>query len=66
MCGSFPIAKHKKAALKPERLFYLCQNGVGGLALTCFETRLRLVDDVNAALTAHNTAIAVTLLERAE
>ena len=36
------------------------------LALTGFKAALRLVDDVDAALTAHDTAIAVTLLERAE
>ncbi len=37
-----------------------------GLALTGFEPALRLVDYIDAALTAHNPAIAVTLLERAE
>src|SRR6056300_1387230 len=36
------------------------------LALTGFETALRLVDDVNAAFTAHDTTVAVTLLQRAE
>ena len=36
------------------------------LALTRFEPALRFVDHINAALTAHNTAVAVTLLERAE
>ena len=37
-----------------------------GLALTSFEPWLRLVDYIDAALTAHNPAIAVTLLERTE
>lgn len=37
-----------------------------GLALTGFEPALRLVDYIDAALTAHDPAIAVTLLERAE
>ena len=37
-----------------------------GLALTGFKPALRLVDYIDAALTAHNPAIAVTLLERAE
>ena len=36
------------------------------LTLTGFETALRLVNDVYAALTAHDTAVAVTLLQRAE
>ncbi len=36
------------------------------LALTSFEAALRFVDYVNAALTAHNTAIAMALLERTE
>ena len=36
------------------------------LALTGFVTALRLVNDVYAAFTAHDTAVAVTLLERAE
>lgn len=40
--------------------------GVGKLTLTCLKTRLRLVDHVDTALTAHNTAIAVTRFERAE
>ena len=37
-----------------------------GLALTGFEPTLRLVDYIDAALTAHDAAIAMTLLERAE
>ncbi len=36
------------------------------LALTSFEPALRLVDNIDAALTAHDAAIAVALLERAE
>ena len=36
------------------------------LALTSFEPWLRLVDYIDAALAAHDAAIAVTLLERAE
>jgi hypothetical protein len=36
------------------------------LTLTGFEAALRLVDDVDAAFTAHDTTVAVTLLERAE
>jgi hypothetical protein len=36
------------------------------LALTGFEPWLRLVDYIDAALTAHDAAIAMTLLERAE
>ena len=36
------------------------------LALTGFEPTLRLVDHIDAALTAHDAAIAMTLLERAE
>ncbi len=37
-----------------------------GLALAGFEPALRLVDHIDAALTAHDAAIAVALLERAE
>ena len=37
-----------------------------GSTLAGFEPALRLVDDVDAALTAHNAAIAVAVLERAE
>jgi hypothetical protein len=37
-----------------------------GLTLTCFKPALRLVDHINAALTAHNAAIAMTILQRAE
>ena len=37
-----------------------------GLALTCFEPSLRLVDHIDTALAAHNAAIAVPCFERAE
>ena len=37
-----------------------------GLALAGFKPALRLVDYIDAALTAHDAAIAVTLLERTE
>ena len=36
------------------------------LALTSLKPTLRLVDYIDAALTAHDAAIAMTLLERAE
>lgn len=36
----------------------------GGLALARFEATLSLVDHVDAALTAHNAAITVTVLQR--
>lgn len=36
------------------------------LALTGFEPALGLVDNIDPALTAHDAAIAVALLERAE
>ena len=39
---------------------------VAGLALTGLKPALRLVDHIDAALTAHDAAIAMTLLERAE
>ena len=35
-------------------------------ALTGFEPRLRLVNDVYAAFASHDTTVAVTLLQRAE
>ena len=38
----------------------------GRLALAGLEAALGLVDDVNSALTAHNAAIAMAVLERAE
>ena len=39
---------------------------VAGLALAGLEPALRLVDHIDAALAAHDAAIAVALLERAE
>ncbi len=45
---------------------FLSFNACGGLALTSLEPTLRLVDYIDAALTAHDAAIAVTLLERTE
>ena len=35
-------------------------------ALTCFEPTLRLVDHIDAALAAHDAAITVPVLQRAE
>ena len=46
--------------------FFRVPNGTKLLTLTGFEAALRLVNDVYAALTAHDTAVAVTLLQRAE
>ena len=46
--------------------FFRVPSGTKLLTLTGFETALRLVNDVYAALTAHDTAVAVTLLQRAE
>ncbi len=37
-----------------------------GLTLASFKPALRLIDDVYAALTAHNAAVAVALFERTE
>jgi hypothetical protein len=54
--------KNKKAAPK-DGLF---RKLLSFLSLTGFEARLRLVDHVDAALTAYDAAIAVTLLKRAE
>ena len=58
----------KKAAGKPRRPFihWLERRSPKGLALAGLEALLRLVDHVDAAFTAHDLAIAVTLLERAE
>jgi|TARA_R100000049_G_C1910320_1_gene57846 hypothetical protein len=45
----------------------LVRSGVSlGSALTGFEPGLGLVDHIDAALTAHNAAVAVALFERAE
>jgi hypothetical protein len=39
---------------------------VDRLTLTRFETRIRLADHVNAAFTAHDLTIGVTMFERLE
>ena len=58
---------HKIQKTPPKRRgFFKDPNGTKLLTLTGFETALRLVNDVYAALTAHDTAVAVTLLQRAE
>ena len=45
----------------------ISQNPVSGeSALTCFEPTLRLVDHIDAALAAHDAAITVPVLQRAE
>jgi hypothetical protein len=54
--------KNKKADPKDGLFIKL----LSFLSLTGFEARLRLVDYVDAALTAYDAAIAVTLLKRAE
>ena len=59
-------------APKKKTVAWIAGNGLFMLerrfrsALAGFEPALRLVDDVDAALAAHDTAVAVTLLERAE
>jgi hypothetical protein len=60
---SLLIYKWHKKTRRKAGFFYLL---AVFLALTGFETALRLVDDVNAAFTAHDTTVAVTLLQRAE
>ena len=45
---------------------HLLEAGSQGSTLTSLEATLRLVDHIDAAFTAHDLAIAVTLLERAE
>ena len=58
----------KKGPLSKKRPFSICCcSGLAqGLTLTGFKPTLRLVDHIDAALTAHDAAIAVALLERAE
>ena len=53
---------------KPQHLLRLFRfvHGEKGLALACFEPALRLVDHIDTALTAHDAAVAVPALERAE
>ena len=55
-----------RANEKGPQLRPLSKSLLSGLALTGFEPTLRLVDHIDAALTAHDAAIAMTLLERAE
>ena len=60
---------HPLDTKKPHQkggVFIRVPSGKKLLTLTGFETALRLVNDVYAALTAHDTAVAVTLLQRAE
>ena len=56
----------KEKAAPDEGHDLLTINTYVGLALTSFKPTLRLVDYIDAALTAHDAAIAVTLLERTE
>lgn len=58
------MQKKKAAFTKNAAPFLVLLSQV--LALTGFEPWLRLVDHIDAALTAHDAAIAMTLLERAE
>ena len=55
--------KTKKKGRPKATLFRIC---CCGSALTGFEPALRLVDYIDAAFTAHDAAIAMTLLKRAE
>ena len=57
------MLKRKKTAPIPERFLFFMSRGS---ALAGFEPTLRFVDHVNAAFSAHNTAVAVPVLERAE
>jgi len=60
--------RYRSGTKKPRHMtgFFRVPFGTKLLALTGFEAALRLVNDVYAALTAHDTAVAVTLLQRAE
>ena len=58
------MGKEKGRAPKDATFFDLLLSQV--LALTGLEPALRLVDHIDAALTAHDAAIAMALLERAE
>jgi len=59
-----PVEK-KRAAPRKARLFLQCCVQLG-LALTGFEAWLCFVDHINAALAAHDAAVTVPALERAE
>jgi hypothetical protein len=65
---NFWVERHKRnkkdRAGNPARSFNTGSKPFS--ALTGFETLLRLVDHIDAALAAHDLAIAMTLLERAE
>jgi len=54
----------KKGRTSGTTLFQITT--IAGLALTGFEPALCLVNNIDTALTAHDAAIAVALLERAE
>lgn len=58
------IWQKKKAAPDGQRPFHVLLSQF--LALTSLELALRLVDHIDAALAAHDAAIAVALLERTE
>ena len=60
-CHSRP--KKKGRAIDTTLFIFLL---LAGLALAGFEPALRLVDHIDAALAAHDAAIAMALLERAE
>ncbi len=62
MVASKPLCSNKQKSRPKGRLF---RNNCGfRLALTGFEPALRLVDDVDAALAAHNAAVAMAVLQR--
>ncbi len=64
ICPIAMIALQRKRAAPSARPFNLLLSR--GSALAGFEPALRLVDHIDAALTAHDAAIAMALLERAE
>ena len=63
-CSAGPIRQQKRPRLLQDAARFLVSLTV--LTLTGFEPALRLVDYIDAAFTAHDAAIAMTLLERAE
>ena len=64
--NSRPKALTKEKGSRPCGARPFSNYSLSNLALTSFKTTLRLVDYIDAALTAHDAAIAMTLLERAE
>jgi len=60
----------KAAGCNPDGLLFWNMPNLAtvrsGLALTCLEATLGFIDDVYAAFAAHDTAIAVPALQRAE